>query len=483
METKTLPNAIQLEQVVLGALLVDYNSGVFSSVSKFLKAECFYDTRHAEVFKAIESLDKKRIPVDFLTVTEELKRASKIDFVGGAYFVTTLMNNVASSGSIEAHSAIIFQKFLLRGVYKLGQTLSNLSVEPSADCYNLIEIAQRQINSLLSLITKSNVQHMGDVIANTINDISKSITNPVKVDEGIKTGHSNVDEMFTKQKCDFGVIGARPGQGKTAYILSTAKHTALVLGKPVGIISLEMKAYKLAARLMASESFTPSNRIKPNLMNEIELRDLTGSVSQLMNAPIYVDDSPIQTAKELFNKVRLFVSEYKCEEIYVDYLQLATDENNKTREREIASLSRGLKLLANELGIVIIALSQLSRDVESRAGNKPQLSDLRESGAIEQDADWVQFLMRPETYGLGNEQGIYDGQTFKGQYLPVRNLMVLSTPKYRDGDPFVSALTFRGEFMWIGNYGDTLSQVKEVATHDFKSLQANDGFLNEESKF
>lgn len=472
MQTKVGIQAVEIEELVIGSILLE--SDTLTRVTEILRPQCFYHERTREVFKAILSLDKKNHAIDIATVCEELKRTGKLEIVGGAYGVSTLSNKVASTAHIERHAAIIYEKFLLRELSGMGMRIHNLTNEPNADCFNILEMVQREIANI-DFIGKSSVQHVGDVINEILIENRQAIENPKLIVEGIPSGFYNVDKFFMKQKQDLGIIAARPGMGKTAYMLALAKHTAMTLKKPAAIFSLEMSTKKLVNRLMASESHLSAEKIGRKKLVSNELSQLGSGVSKLIDIPLYFDDTADLDINTLIAKIRRMKREFAVEEIYIDYLQLMSGEKKGNREQEISFMTRQLKKIAKQEDIPITALSQLSRKVDERANKKPQLSDLRESGAIEQDADWVLSLFRPEYYGI-ESNGVYDIETFEGRHLQAKNLLIVEALKYREGDLFSSALKFYGQFMLIENY-----DLDPLGTQfPLKPIQQNNNFLNED---
>lgn len=444
------PAAIEIEDALIGAVLLE--SFVIPSITKYLKPECFYSPDNRLIFEVCLKLFNENKPVDILTVCQEIKNLNKLESIGGAYKVSSKTNRVASSANSESHAAIIYQKYVLREVIRIGKKYQILANEPNADSFDVIQEMSKELRDV-EFISKNQVRHVGDVALEII-ETAKKINESGGVRPGIHTGHRSVDQYFSKQKQDLGIIAARPGMGKTAYMLSLAKNTAMVQGKPVLIFSLEMSTSKLVGRLMASESGVSSKLINENHLDSGQILALGGSLSKLVDAPIYVDDSGGLDVISLRSKIRRFKQLYGISEVYIDYLQLMAGERKGNREQEISFISRNMKLIAKDEDLPITALCQLSRNVESRPDKKPQLSDLRESGAIEQDADWVMFLMRPEYYGMGEDTGgVYQGQTFNGRYLESSGLLILDCAKYREGGLFTSALLFSGEYMQISDYG------------------------------
>lgn len=468
---KMPPNASDIEEVLIGSLLLE--SFILPQITPFLKPECFYKEENKLIYEAILRLDKKREKIDILTVTKELNDCKQLELVGGAYAISIKTNRVSSTTHAEHHAMIIYEKYCLRALATLGIKIHGMAYENGSDCFEILETVNKDLKEI-DFIGRSSIKVVGDIVIDILKEIKYATEHGVK--DGISTGHKNTDIHFSKQKQDLGIIAARPGMGKTAYMLSCAKHTALELKKPVAIFSLEMSAAKLTGRLMASESHMSSKMINEKTILSSDLQALGNGVSRLCDAPIYIDDTGGLDIMLLRSKIRKMKQMYAIEEVYIDYLQLMRGEKGSgNREQEISAISRNLKLIAKEEDIPITALSQLSRDVDKRPDKRPQLSDLRESGAIEQDADWVMFILRPEYYGLENDFGIYEGESFNGQMLPASNLMMIEMAKYREGSLFVSPLKFFGNTMQVLNYN--LNGSSE--TIDDKALAANDDFTIE----
>lgn len=473
IENRTHPHDGEIEDAVIGAILLE--PVCLIRVTGILRPECFYKTSNAEIFRAILKLDKDHNTIDILTVTQELKRTGKLERAGGAYEVSVKTNRIGSSANVERHALITYQYFVLRELSRLGMKLHNLSYEPNADALELLAIIQRDLSSI-DYIGKNSFQKVGDVVIQVLDDNKKAIEAGAKF--GIKSGFQNIDKFHVKQKQDFGVIAARPGMGKTAYMLAMAKNTAIEQKKPVAIFSLEMSTEKLVGRLMASESRVSSKDINQKHLDRPRLMTLGGGISKLLDAEIYIDDTPGLDVSLLRSKIRRMVADYAIEEVYIDYLQLMAGEKKGNREQEISYISRNLKMIAKEEDIPITALSQLVREVEKRNDKRPMLSDLRESGAIEQDADWVWFLFRPEYYDLADEHsGLYTGETFNGKHLPASNLLMVDCAKYREGALFHAALKFYGDYMLVENYD--FEPLAQMEIDQLKPIQTNKNFLNE----
>src|SRR5687767_9237277 len=412
---KVPPQAKELEEAVLGAIVLE--KGAFDIVIEILKAECFYVDSHQRVFKAMQSLANKSQPIDILTVVEELRFKEELDLVGGPYYVTKLTNSVVSSANIEAHSRIILQKFIQRELIRISGEIIGDAYEDSTDVFDLLDQAESKIYEVTSNHLKNNYESIDSVLVKTIQRI-EDLRHKNEDVTGVPSGFPSLDRVtYGWQSTDLIILAARPSVGKTAFALNLARNAALHPTKPtpVAFFSLEMSAGQLVQRILSAESEIWLEKISRGKMEEHEMKQLYArGIQRLAQAPIFVDDTPALNIFELRAKCRRLKNKHNIGLIIIDYLQLmsGTGENrNSNREQEISNISRNLKALAKELSVPIIALSQLSRAVETRSagkdGNKmPQLSDLRESGAIEQDADMVMFLYRPEYYDITtNEMG------------------------------------------------------------------------------
>ena len=409
---KVPPQAKDLEEAVLGAIMLE--KGAFDAVVEILKPECFYVEAHQRIFKCMQSLAQKSQPIDILTVVEELRSKEDLEMVGGPYYVTRLTNTVVSSANIEAHARIILQKFIQRELIRISGEIIGDAYEDSTDVFDLLDDAESKLFEITNNHLRKNFDTIDSVLVKTIQRI-QDLRSKDEDTTGVPTGYKSLDRItYGWQNTDLIILAARPAVGKTAFALNLARNAALHPTKatPVAIFSLEMSAGQLVQRILAAESEIWLEKIARGKLEEHEMKQLYArGIQRLAQAPIYIDDTPALNIFELRAKCRRLKNKHDIGLIIIDYLQLmsGTGENrNSNREQEISNISRNLKGLAKELNIPIIALSQLSREVEKRKeGNKmPQLSDLRESGAIEQDSDMVMFLYRPEYYDITtNEMG------------------------------------------------------------------------------
>ena len=398
---KLPPQALDLEEAVIGAMLID-KKGV-DEVIDLLQPDAFYKSAHQNIFESILNLFQNSQPIDLLTVSADLKKNGKLESVGGDYYLVQLTQKVASSAHIEFHARIILQKFIQRSLIRISNEIIESSYKDSTDVFDLLDEAESKLYD----VAQGNIKKSSDTAQNLVMLAKKKIEEIANKDglSGISTGFEKLDALTSGwQPSDLIIIAARPGMGKTALTLSMARNIAVTKEVPVAFFSLEMSSIQLITRLISAETGLSSEKLRTGKLADHEWKQLNVKVGDLEKAPLYIDDTPALSIFDLRAKARRLASQHKIKLIVVDYLQLMTAGNsNKTgnREQEISTISRNLKSLAKELDIPVIALSQLSRAVETRGGTKrPQLSDLRESGAIEQDADIVSFIYRPEYYQI-----------------------------------------------------------------------------------
>ncbi len=407
---KLPPQARELEEAVLGAVMLEKSA--FDTIVEILKPECFYTDVHQRIFRAFQNLAQQNMPIDMLTVVEQLKTTEELEAVGGAYYITRLTNAVVSTANIEAHARIILQKFIQRELIRISGEIIGDAYEDSTDVFDLLDESESKMFNITNNYLKKNYEDIGNALAKAINRIDELRTKKEDI-SGVPSGFANLDRItYGWQPTDLIILAARPSVGKTALALNLARNAALhpLKKTPVGIFSLEMSASQLVQRILSAESEIALEKIARGKLEDYEYQQLhTKGIKRLEQAPIFIDDTAALNIFEFRAKARRLVNKHKVGLIIIDYLQLmsGTGDRGANREQEISNISRNLKALAKELNIPIIALSQLSRAVETRKESKmPQLSDLRESGAIEQDADMVMFIYRPEYYeNFSNENG------------------------------------------------------------------------------
>lgn len=438
------PQARELEEAVLGALMIEKDA--YSQVSEILRPESFYDHVHQLIYEAITGLAVRQEPVDILTVTEQLRKTGHLEEVGGPFYITQLSSKVASSAHIEYHARIIAQKFLARELITFTSNVQSKAFDETMDVDDLMQEAEGKLFEISQQNMKKDYTQINPVIAEAYQLLQKAAARTDGL-SGLESGFAGLDKMTSGwQNSDLVIIAARPAMGKTAFVLSMARNIAVNSKNPVALFSLEMSNVQLVNRLIVNVCEIPGEKIKSGQLLPYEWQQLDIKLKELIDAPLYVDDTPSLSVFELRTKARRLVREHGVRIIIIDYLQLmnASGMSFGSRQEEVSTISRSLKGLAKELNIPIIALSQLNRGVESREGaegKRPQLSDLRESGAIEQDADMVCFIHRPEYYK------IFQGE--KGE--DYRGMAEIIIAKHRNGATGDVLLRFKGEFARFQN--------------------------------
>lgn len=406
MEGKVQPQAVDLEQAVLGAIMLEKSA--LAEAAEIISEDSFYLDAHKAIWRAIQRLDLKNSPVDILTVTQELIGSNELEAIGGPFEVAKLTNSVVSSANIEAHSRIVQQKFMLREQAAVGAEMAKEAYEPGADPFDLLDKAEARLSAISNRNQRSKIVGIDSAVVKVLGRVESLRGNTSSI-TGIPSGYSSLDKVTHGwQPSDLIILAARPAVGKTAFALNIVKNAAMA-GQPTAFFSLEMSTEQLTERMLSEHSGVWLEKIKTGQLEEHESKLLYQKGSELAELPIYIDDTPALNVFELRSKLRRLKSKHNISFAVIDYLQLMSGINQRgqNREQEISTISRNLKAIAKELKVPIIALSQLSRAVENRSGDKmPQLSDLRESGAIEQDADMVMFIYRPEYYDItSNEMG------------------------------------------------------------------------------
>lgn len=441
------PQAIDIEKVVLGALMIDKDA--FTVVSEIIKPETFYEARHQKIYEAVQSLNLQEKPVDIMTVTEELRHKGTLEDVGGPAYVVELSSQVASSAHIEYHAHILAQKFLARQLIQFASMIETDAFDETVDVDDLMQKAE---GALFEISQKNMLQDYVqiDTIVDQAHQLLLQASNREGGLTGVPSGFRKLDDITAGwQPSDLVIIAGRPAMGKTSFALSIAKNVAIDYRKPIAFFSLEMNNVQLVNRLISNVCSIPGNKILNGQLTPDEWERFDSNIRKMQGAPIYVDDTPGLSIFELRTKARRLVREHGIELLMIDYLQLmnANGMRFNSRQEEVSTISRSLKGLAKELNIPVLALSQLSRAVEQRdgpEGKRPQLSDLRESGAIEQDADMVLFVHRPEYYHILQDE--------KGNDLHGMAQIIIA--KHRKGATGDVLLNFRGEYTRFSNPED-----------------------------
>jgi replicative DNA helicase len=406
------PQAIDIEEAVLGALLLEPE--VVPDILDQLQADCFYKDVHKKIFEAITTLSSRNDPVDIFSVSDELSKRGELEEVGGMAYLSQLSTKIGAAAHVEYHTKVLLQKFLQRELISISYEVQKAAFDDSLPVDDLIDSAEEKVFTL----AQRNVRNETKPILSVINRAVEQIEINQKREDGLSgvpSGYTGIDRVtFGWQPADLIILAARPSVGKTAFVLTMARNMVVDHHIPVAFFSLEMPDTQLVTRIMVSETGLPSEKLRgAKKMTQDEWTQLHDGLNKLSRAPLWIDDTPSLSIYEFRSKARRLVNKQHVKLIIIDYLQLMTGppELKGMREQEVAAISRSLKAIAKELNVPIIALSQLNRSVETRGGNKrPQLSDLRESGAIEQDADIVMFIHRPEFLGVQDEGG-FPGET------------------------------------------------------------------------
>ena len=433
------PQAVEIERVVLGALMVD--SDAFSVVSELLKPETFYEPRHQKIYEAIRNMNMDERPVDIMTLNDELSKMGEIDKVGGVDYLMEISSQVASAAHVESHARILAEKYMQRQLIHFAGDIETKAYDSSVDVDELMQQAEGSLFQISQNNMKQDFTQVAPVVKNAVEILQRAASNKGGL-TGIPTGYTGMDEITSGwQASDLVIIAGRPAMGKTSFALSIAKNVAVDYGVPIGFFSLEMNNVQLVNRLISNVCEVSGRKILNGQLDPSDWERLDKRIGRLTDAPIYVDDTPGLSVFELRTKARRLVREKGVKIIMIDYLQLMNANGMKfgSRQEEVSTISRSLKGLAKELDIPVLALSQLSRNVENREGlegKRPQLSDLRESGAIEQDADMVLFVHRPEYYHIYQDE--------KGNDLHGMAQIIIA--KHRKGSTGDVLLNFRGEF-------------------------------------
>ncbi len=439
---KVPPQSVDLEEAVLGAIML--NQSALTEVIDKLKPEMFYKESHSKIFRAIFNLFGKSEPIDILTVTNELKKMGDLEIIGGPYFIASLTNRVSSSANIEFHIGIITEKYIQRELIRVSNSIINDAYQDSTDALDLLNKAEQDLFAIAESNFKRTTMEMTGLVRQAIKEIenAKNHTDSLR---GVPSGFLELDRVTAGwQKSDLIILAARPGMGKTAFVLTMARNMAVDHNKAIAFFSLEMSAIQLVTRLISSETKIPNEKIKSGKLENYEWQQMLDKITPLTEAKILIDDTPGLSIFELRAKCRRFKQQHDISCVIIDYLQLmvAGSEGKGNREQEISLISRSLKNIAKELNIPVIALSQLNRGVETRTGTKkPVLADLRESGAIEQDADMVLFIYRPEYYKIDEFE---DGS-------PTHGLADIIIAKHRNGALSDVRLRFISNFAKFDN--------------------------------
>lgn len=405
MQDRLPPQNLEAEQSVLGAILIDKDA--LSRILDVLKSTSFYRDAHKHIYEAMMMLFQKSEPIDLITVTNMLRSKELLDAVGGSYYLTQLINSVPTSANIVYYAKIVEEKSLLRDLISAGSEIVNCAFDEMMAVDEAIDRSEKVIMNVAQMKVKEGFVPIKDIL-NPVMDQIEAIYDNKDAVIGVPTGFTDLDHMTSGlQKADLIILAARPSMGKTAFTLNIASNMAMKYKQPVAFFSLEMSKESLVQRLLCAEAEIDSQRLRTGNLHDHEWKKLTRAIGRLSEAPIYIDDTASVGLLELKAKARRLKAEHGMSAIMIDYMQLMKggSSKNESRNQEISEIARGLKAVGRELNVPIIALSQLSRAVEQRQEKIPRLSDLRESGEIEQTADLVLFIHREDYYGANNEAG------------------------------------------------------------------------------
>ena len=460
---KLPPQALDLETTVLGALMLEKNA--LTSVVEFLRPEHFYTEQNREIYQAIIDLFKSSEPVDMRTVVAQLRKNGKLELVGGAFYIAELTSKVSSAANIEYHARIIIEMAIKRELIQISSQIQQDAYEDTHDVFDLLDRTEQAVFKISDSNLRKNYDTMKSLMFKAVKELQEKKNHKDGL-TGIPTGFTRLDRITSGwQKSDLTIIAARPGMGKTAFVVSAMRNAAVDFNHPVAIFSLEMSSIQLVNRLISAEAELESEKLKKGNLADFEWQQLVHKTNRLSAAPIFIDDTPALSILELRAKCRRLKAEHNIALIIIDYLQLMKGEAGGNREQEIASISRALKGIAKELEVPVLALSQLSRGVETRGGDKrPQLSDLRESGSIEQDADIVMFLYRPEYYKI----------TVDEDNMPTAGMAEVIVAKHRNGSLDTVKLKFIGKYTKFADFSDPSSE-----NNPFSNMITRGSRLNE----
>ena len=398
---KGLPSNVEAERSILGAILLD--NAVCNQAIELLRRDDFFLDSHRRIFDKMISITERLMPIDLITLSDELRRAGEFEQIGGATYIASLIDGVPRTDTIEPYAKLVKQKSMLRKLISASQQIVSLAFEEEDDADVIIDKAEHLIFEIAEDRVRQGFQYIGDVAHRRLEQIEQMAGRPEMI-TGVPTGFTDFDRMTSGlQRQELIVVAARPSMGKTALALNMAQYAAKN-GNVVGIFSLEMSAEQLVSRLLCSEARVDAHRLRTGYLNREEWARLADALRRLCETKVYIDDSAGTSVMEMRAKCRRLKAEHGLDMLIIDYLQLMAGRGRiESRQQEVSQISRDLKGLAKELDVPVVALSQLSRAPEQRSEHKPQLSDLRESGAIEQDSDVVCFIFREEVYNPTDE--------------------------------------------------------------------------------
>ncbi len=442
------PQSVEAEQSVLGSILIDRDAII--EIADFLRPEDFYRQAHGRVFAAMIDLSERREPIDVVTVAEALERSGDLESIGGRAYLGTLSNQTPTAVHVAQYARIVERKALLRNLIGAAGKIAGIGYEDPAEVQEAIDRAEQELFAVSQRRVAAGFSPLKSLLHDAYDRLDYLHEHRGEI-SGIRTGFQDLDTLTTGlQKSDLVILAARPSVGKTSFALNIAEHAAANDKKSVGVFSLEMSKEQLVLRLLSSVASIDSQRLRTGFLDELDFTRIAPAMNTLSEAPIYIDDTPNITTMELRTKARRLQAETGLDLVIVDYLQLmqaSTTNRDANRVQEVSEISRGLKALARELKVPVIALSQLSRQPEMRESREPRLSDLRESGSIEQDADLVMFLWREKE--RGSDDADTGGEVVK-----------LKLAKHRNGPTGEIDLWFKKAQTRFVNYaGERFAQV------------------------
>lgn len=431
---RSLPQSIEAEQSVLGSMITDKNA-VVEAIEK-LEENDFYRDGHKVIFKTISEMFKDDMPVDLVTLLERLKATEKLEKAGGVTYVSELSSSLLTTINLSAYIKIVKEKSILRKLIRASTSIIEDSYNKQGEVEEVLEGAEKKIFDIAEKRTTSDFEPLNVVLERGFLEIERLFNNKGEI-TGVGSGFVDLDAKTSGfQKGDMVLIAARPSMGKTTFALNIAEHAALREGKSVVVFSLEMSKEQLAYKLLCSEANVDMLKLRTGALDDKDWENIARATGPLSKAKIYIDDTAGVTVMEMRSKCRRLKLEYGIDLIVIDYLQLMSGSSNESRQQEVSEISRSIKALAKEIECPVIALSQLSRAPEQRADHRPMLSDLRESGSIEQDADLVMFLYRDEYYNKETED---------------TNIAECIIAKQRNGPVGTVKLAWLGQYSKFGN--------------------------------
>lgn len=435
METhlRSLPHNVEAEQSVIGSMLLDKTS--IAQATEGLKSEDFYKDTHKVIYNAIVDLFQKDIPIDMVTLIESLRSANMLEASGGITYISEIFNSVPSTANLQSYIKIVAEKSLLRKLIRASTETMEQSYNNQNDVAKVLDGAEKRIFDIAEKRSTNDFEPMNTVLERGFLEIERLFNNKGQI-TGISSGFPELDAKTSGfQKGDMILVAARPSMGKTTFALNLAEYAALRAGKSVAVFSLEMSKEQLAYKLLCSEANVDMLKLRSGNLEDKDWENIAKASGPLAAAKIYIDDSAGTSVMEMRSKCRRLKIEHGIDYIIIDYLQLMSGSNTESRQQEVSEISRSIKALAKEMQCPVVALSQLSRAPEQRADHRPMLSDLRESGSIEQDADIVMFLYRDEYYNKDTED---------------KNVAECIIAKQRNGPTGTVKLAWLGQFSKFG---------------------------------